>query len=212
MALHSEWISGDLVFYDGAQTIIKLPKEGNTFEFGESDEGIDVKFYGETATAYLLWDESGDRLNSYYSDLNFYGSDGAKVLAFDSSNNLLDFSGINITYNDPTLTHSTGTGSSGTSGFLTALSSRWQFLGPTTGTGDLMVKLPATSESQGMEFLVWNLFSTGGGQAAANAQNIVVTTTGMDATTGTIIRTIVMNNYAKFYSDGETWRSELGAS
>ena len=210
MALHSEWISGDLVFYDGAQTIIKLPKEGNTFEFGESDEGIDVKFYGETATAYLLWDESGDRLNSYYSDLNFYGSDGAKVLAFDSSNNLLDFSGINITYNDPTLTHSTGVGTTGMV-TLTPYSNRWQFLGPTTGLGNLMVKLPATSESQGMEFLVWNLFSTGGGQAAGGA-DIVVTTTGMGATTGTIIRTIIQNNYAKFYSDGETLRSELGAS
>ena len=210
--LESRWIAEQLEFYEGTHTTFIIPKYGNPFEFGESGAGYDIKMWGDTATAYLIWDASGDRLNSYYSDINFYGSDGVKAMAFDSSNNLLDFSGINITYNDPTLTHSTGTGSSGTSGFLTALSSRWQFLGPTTGTGDLMVKLPATSESQGMEFLIWNLFSTGGGQAAANAQNIVVTTTGMGATTGTIIRTIVMNNYAKFYSDGETWRSELGAS
>jgi hypothetical protein len=62
MSLHSEWINGDLVFYDGTQTIIKLPKAGNVFEFGEDDEGIDVKFYGETTGNYVLYDESADEL------------------------------------------------------------------------------------------------------------------------------------------------------
>jgi hypothetical protein len=75
-----------------------------------------------------------------------------------------------------------------------------------------MVKLPATSESQGIEFLIWNVWSTGGGQALTDGQNLLVTTTGMGATTGTIIRTIVKNNYAKFYADGQTWRSILGSS
>lgn len=30
--------------------------------FGESDSGLDVRFYGDTVSAYVLWDESADTL------------------------------------------------------------------------------------------------------------------------------------------------------
>lgn len=30
------------------------------FAFGESDSGLDVKFFGDTASAWALWDESAD--------------------------------------------------------------------------------------------------------------------------------------------------------
>lgn len=62
MSLHSKWVDGDLIFYDGTQDIMKVPKEGNVFEFGESGEGIDVKFYGDTIGNYVLYDESADEL------------------------------------------------------------------------------------------------------------------------------------------------------
>jgi hypothetical protein len=210
--LESRWIAEQLEFYEGDHTTFIIPKYGNPFEFGEAGGGYDVKMWGASTGTYLLWDKGGNRLNLYGAGLNIYGSSGVEAMSFSSSDALVDFNGINITYNDPKITYSTGTGSSGTGGFLTTKSARWQFLGPTTGTGDLMVKLPATSESQGIEFLIWNVWSTGGGQALTDGQNLLVTTTGMGATTGTIIRTIVKNNYAKFYADGQTWRSILGSS
>ena len=49
--LKSKWSSGNLIFYG----------DGN-IEMGEDDDGIDVKFYGATADAYMLWDESADEL------------------------------------------------------------------------------------------------------------------------------------------------------
>ena len=45
---------GVLTFYrDNASTQLA---------FGESDTGLDVKFYGDTASAWVLWDESADTL------------------------------------------------------------------------------------------------------------------------------------------------------
>jgi len=54
--IHSKWSSsaGILSFYrDNASTQLA---------FGENDTGLDVKFYGDTASAYMLWDESADTL------------------------------------------------------------------------------------------------------------------------------------------------------
>ena len=54
--IHSKWSSsaGILSFYrDNASTQLA---------FGESDTGLDVKFYGDTVSAFMLWDESADTL------------------------------------------------------------------------------------------------------------------------------------------------------
>lgn len=58
---------GVLSFYrDNASTQIA---------FGESDEGLDVKFYGDTASAWVLWDESADTLYGASSaTLEWYGT------------------------------------------------------------------------------------------------------------------------------------------
>lgn len=52
----SKWESGNLVFHEAVI--------GNDAQlhFGEDDDGLDVKMFGETSGSYLLWDESDDKL------------------------------------------------------------------------------------------------------------------------------------------------------
>jgi len=61
--IHSRWSGGDLIFYDGTQDIFTIKDDEGGIEFGEDDDGIDIKFYGATASAYLEFDESADLLN-----------------------------------------------------------------------------------------------------------------------------------------------------
>ena len=52
----SKWESGNLIFTkvgSGATTGIS---------FGEDGTGLDLKFYGDTAGSYMLWDQSADKL------------------------------------------------------------------------------------------------------------------------------------------------------
>jgi len=49
--LKSKWSSGNLVFYGDGD-----------LHFGVDGDGIDVKFFGATASSYMLWDESADKL------------------------------------------------------------------------------------------------------------------------------------------------------
>ncbi|OQX91161.1 MAG: hypothetical protein B6D58_08785 [candidate division Zixibacteria bacterium 4484_95] len=46
-----------------------------TFTVGVDDTGADVKFFGATASSYLLWDESEDRLELDGADVNLQDSD-----------------------------------------------------------------------------------------------------------------------------------------
>ncbi|MBA7583347.1 hypothetical protein ES708_25289 [subsurface metagenome] len=62
MALHTKWSSGDLIFYDGTQDIFTIKNSTGGILVGEDDEGVDVKFYGDTTGAYMLWDEDADGL------------------------------------------------------------------------------------------------------------------------------------------------------
>ncbi len=54
--VESKWVSGNLVFKE------KVVGSGAAIHFGEDDDGLDVKFFGATASAYMLWDESADEL------------------------------------------------------------------------------------------------------------------------------------------------------
>jgi hypothetical protein len=56
--IKSKWSSGDLVFFQG-------PGYGasNGIMFGEDGSGLDIKFFGDTASAYMLWDQSADTLS-----------------------------------------------------------------------------------------------------------------------------------------------------
>jgi len=61
--------SAELVFGTGSditiawdQTRLNITGSGSQIRFGADDEGVDVLFYGETASAQMLWDESADQL------------------------------------------------------------------------------------------------------------------------------------------------------
>jgi hypothetical protein len=44
--------------------------------FGKDDYGVDVKFFGATASSYGLWDQSADKHILYSANLNFGGTVG----------------------------------------------------------------------------------------------------------------------------------------
>jgi len=81
MALHTKWSSGDLIFYDGTQDIFTIKNSTGGLVVGEDDEGVDLKFYGDTTDAYFHFDESAD---------------------------LVDFHNIKITNQSPTTVAATG--------------------------------------------------------------------------------------------------------
>lgn len=60
------------------QTRLNITGTGLQVRFGADDEGMDVLFYGETASAQMLWDESADQL--------VIGDSGASVVLQDSVN------------------------------------------------------------------------------------------------------------------------------
>jgi hypothetical protein len=62
MALHVKWSSGDQIWYDGTQEIMRVQDDDEGIIFGMDDEGVDVKFFGDTTGAHMLWDESDDAL------------------------------------------------------------------------------------------------------------------------------------------------------
>lgn len=50
----SKWVSGALVFEQKTSV--------GAIRFGVDATGLDVQFFGDTASAYMLWDESADAL------------------------------------------------------------------------------------------------------------------------------------------------------
>ena len=54
--VRSRWTAGNLEFYE------KTAGSGASVIFGLDASGLDVKFYGATASSYMLWDESADQL------------------------------------------------------------------------------------------------------------------------------------------------------
>lgn len=81
MALHTKWSSGDLIFFDGTQEIFRIKNSDEGIVAGESGEGVDLTFYGDTTGAYFHFDESAD---------------------------LVDFHNIKVTNQDPQAQTSTG--------------------------------------------------------------------------------------------------------
>ena len=67
----SGWTSGNLQFLN------KVDGGSAAVHFGYDDKGLDVKFFGATASSYMLWDESADDLIINAGQLNFSGSLGA---------------------------------------------------------------------------------------------------------------------------------------
>lgn len=70
--LKSGWSSGNLIFQkrgSGATTGI---------HFGIDGTGIDIKFFGDTASSYMLWDQSADQLVFDAADIQLGDSDYLK--------------------------------------------------------------------------------------------------------------------------------------
>jgi len=63
----SDWSSGNLRF--------KQVNSSGQIHFGVDDTGLDVKFFGATASSYMLWDESADQLVFDAADLQLGDSD-----------------------------------------------------------------------------------------------------------------------------------------
>ena len=52
----STWVSGNLSFQE------RVIGNDAQVHFGVNSDGLDVKWFGATGSAYLLWDESSDQL------------------------------------------------------------------------------------------------------------------------------------------------------
>ncbi len=116
-AVKSKWVSGNLVFTE------KVVGNDAQVHFGIDDDGLDVKFFGATASAYMLWDESADQLLFGLANIKLAGV-GSKIL-------------IGTSTSDPILVSSTGTTNilelnaklTGASGILRGLLSYAEFSG-----------------------------------------------------------------------------------
>lgn len=51
----SKWASGDLIF--------EQVNSSAAIEFGVNGTGLDIKFWGDTPSSYMLWDESANTLS-----------------------------------------------------------------------------------------------------------------------------------------------------
>lgn len=66
------------------------------FAFGESGTGLDVKFFGDTASAFILWDESADTLvGASSARLNWLGT--VTVSGATTFSGTVDFTGSAVT-------------------------------------------------------------------------------------------------------------------
>ena len=68
----SDWVSGNLVFKEA------VTGNGAQIHFGENGDGLDVKFFADTSGAYMLWDESADKLSLSGVDIGLGDNDKIK--------------------------------------------------------------------------------------------------------------------------------------
>jgi len=80
--------SGNLRFYES------VTGNGAQIHFGVSGDGLDVKFFGDTSGAYMLWDESADALVFDKADIKM--GDGDLVVFGDGSDITFNFDGTNF--------------------------------------------------------------------------------------------------------------------
>lgn len=82
----ARWASGNLSFQKDVAAA--------QVHFGVDDTGMDVKFFGATASSYMLWDESADALVFDAADIKMGDSD---VIAFgDASDATLTWDGTTL--------------------------------------------------------------------------------------------------------------------
>lgn len=102
----------------------------NPVNWGESGVGADHKWYGTTASTYLMWDESADKLLTVGKvDVLLNGS--AADMEWDASENLLKLTSVEIL---------------GTASSASTVSTNWGAMLVKTGA-DIWLKINATSLS-----------------------------------------------------------------
>lgn len=81
---------------DGSDLFVKeIASAGKGVEFGVNNKGLDVKFYGETASAYMEWDQSADALVFDNADINM--GDGDIIKLGDGTDLSISATGTTIT-------------------------------------------------------------------------------------------------------------------
>jgi len=177
--IHSRWSGGDLIFYDGTQDIMTIKDDTDGIEFGVDSSGADVKFFGDTANAYMEWDASNGELVFDLADIALGNTDF--IMFGDSDNLTMNFDGTQfvltpassgldmhfgsaakpldvVNYGDITYrTPQSQTSSSGHTITLNVASNRIQFLN-STGIGGFNVIVPSSSGTgvAGIEFKIFN--------------------------------------------------------
>lgn len=63
MGIHVKWSSGDQIWYDGTQDILRIKDNAEGVEIGEDAAGIDFKIYGANTGDYMLYDVSTSGFN-----------------------------------------------------------------------------------------------------------------------------------------------------
>lgn len=92
--------AADVAITWDATNLAIIPATDNTGEIQFGNDGtksMDVRFYGATASSYLLWDNSDDRLEFDGADLNLQDND---ILQFgDAQDVAITWNGTNLTIN-----------------------------------------------------------------------------------------------------------------
>jgi len=227
--IHSRWSSGDLIFYDGTQDIMTIKDDADGIIFGEDDDGVDIKFFGDTTGAYMLWDADTD-------DLKFEGGGG--LVFNDGDISLGDADYLNFgDAPDVTMRWTTG----GVLELLPAAANSDMYLGSTSkpldvvnygnityrapnsvattghitlgstsnriqvlklSTGNTNVLLPLSTGVAGLEFKIFN---------AATASTATMTIYNGSAT-GTTVLEVIKNEGAIVISDGASWKGMIGTT
>jgi len=229
MALHTKWSSGDQIWYDGTQDIFTIKNSTGGILIGEDAGGVDAKFFGGTASAYMVWDASVD-------DLLFEG--GAGIVFDDGDISLGDADYLNFgDAPDVTMRWTTG----GVFEVLPAAANSDMYLGSTSAPldvvnyGNITYRTPRTKLSTGAITLAitdnrFQFINSSGndnillpkatGETAIGIQFFIArgsTSTGTvtvydGTTTGDVVASIAQYKTGILVNDGVQWKGIVGGN
>lgn len=220
---------GGLEFFDGTQTLFIIPLAAGTFEFGSNGDGMDIRIWGDTAEASMLWDESEDSL--VFNNADVYIGDNDNISFGDSQDLVMQWttgatayfdllpaaansqinmgsSGYplnvkhegNVTYRRPVTT--TSSGAAGGKITLTAASNRIQFISSVSDGAYNVVLPPGTSDADGAIFYITNLNAAGGSSGVFWVYD--------GSTAGTVVSKLEIDEMGMYICSGAVWSGLVG--
>ena len=106
--VRSKWSAGNLIFYES------VAGNGASVQFGEDGSGMDMKYFGSTASTFMHWDESADTLylgqDDYGVDLKVFGDTASQYMMWDSSADALFLSGAKARFQLGAFSNTAGSG------------------------------------------------------------------------------------------------------